>query len=283
MSDFDFLLSHACCAPPFFMSQRCTSYHRPSGSLRFGTKVERSPCFAMPPLDSFGSCATMDPTGGDVFLLDCAGVCDIVPIVTPVSHSSECVCVCVLLLAFLVALASACLFTFLFVHKTGSVLRISFGSLSLCRHVPSLHSASLDVREGTVEVSLPDGDLQFRAKSLSGDEYALDLPLREDVEATFKYEQAARPDKWGVATVITLTKVHQHRWDLLVQNPKKFKGLIDKDWSREDQSLEPEDEIPFVEDSVGREASGAVVQCTHAPHRLELALAPPALPPTCWP
>jgi len=64
-----------------------------------------------------------------------------------------------------------------------------------------------------------------------------------------KYEVAARSDKWGTAVMTTLNKQTHHRWDILVTNPKKYKSVMDKDWSREDQKLEPEEELPYLEDN----------------------------------
>lgn len=107
-----------------------------------------------------------------------------------------------------------------------------------------------DLNKDSVSVFLtPEGDLSFRAKNAKGEEQVLDLPLREDVEDSLKFEVAPRPDKFGTVVLITLGKVNKHRWDVLVQDPKKFKGLIDKDWSREDQTLEPEEEVPYLEDN----------------------------------
>lgn len=107
-----------------------------------------------------------------------------------------------------------------------------------------------DLNKDSVVVTLPsEGDLHFHAQNSAGQEMALDLPLREDVKvASLKWEIAPRPDKHGTAVLITVNKVHQHRWDLLVMNPKKFKGSLDKDWTREDASLEPEEEVPYAED-----------------------------------
>eukprot|EP00418_Pyrodinium_bahamense_P051959 CAMPEP_0179179576 /NCGR_PEP_ID=MMETSP0796-20121207/88878_1 /TAXON_ID=73915 /ORGANISM="Pyrodinium bahamense, Strain pbaha01" /LENGTH=685 /DNA_ID=CAMNT_0020883245 /DNA_START=1 /DNA_END=2058 /DNA_ORIENTATION=+ len=110
-----------------------------------------------------------------------------------------------------------------------------------------------DLDESSVSVSLPtEGDLRFSAKDAKGGEHLLNLPLREDVkpEAT-KWEISARTDKWGKAVSITLNKKNEHRWDLLVTDPKAFKGTMDKDWAREDQTLEPEEETPYVEDNSG--------------------------------
>lgn len=67
-------------------------------------------------------------------------------------------------------------------------------------------------------------------------------------QESLKWEIAARPDKWGTATLITLGKGHAHRWDLLTSS-KKFKGLIDKDWTREDQNLEPTEEMVLFDDA----------------------------------
>uniref|UniRef100_A0A7S4SQE6 CS domain-containing protein n=1 Tax=Alexandrium monilatum TaxID=311494 RepID=A0A7S4SQE6_9DINO len=108
-----------------------------------------------------------------------------------------------------------------------------------------------DLDESSVSVSLvTEGDLKFAAKNAKGEEHVLNLPLREDVKPeAMKWELSARTDKWGKAVVITLAKKNQHRWDLLAADPKPFKGLMDKDWSREDQSLEPEEESPYVEDN----------------------------------
>lgn len=107
-----------------------------------------------------------------------------------------------------------------------------------------------DLDSKSVSVSLPSaGDLSFRAKNSKGEEFALDLPLREDVKPdVFKWDVQARADKWGTAVLITFGKKNAHRWDLLVTEPKKFKGAMDKDWAREDQSLEPEEELPYAED-----------------------------------
>eukprot|EP00747_Dinoflagellata_sp_TGD_P186490 gnl/TRDRNA2_/TRDRNA2_43527_c0_seq1.p1 gnl/TRDRNA2_/TRDRNA2_43527_c0~~gnl/TRDRNA2_/TRDRNA2_43527_c0_seq1.p1 ORF type:complete len:711 (+),score=201.64 gnl/TRDRNA2_/TRDRNA2_43527_c0_seq1:37-2169(+) len=95
-----------------------------------------------------------------------------------------------------------------------------------------------------------EGDLHFSAQSKGGQEYVLDLPLREDVNvSSMKYSVLPRPDKWGDATLVTLQKKNEHRWDVLIAGEtKKFKAVMDKDWSREDQTLEPEEEIAYAED-----------------------------------
>lgn len=107
-----------------------------------------------------------------------------------------------------------------------------------------------DLDTASVAVALPsEGALQFRARTAKGDEVALDLPLREDVkQGSLKWEISPRPDKWGTAVVVTLGKQNEHRWDLLVSQPKLFKGFMDKDWAREDQSLEPDEEVAYVEE-----------------------------------
>mmetsp|Transcript_81492 Transcript_81492/g.264001 ORF Transcript_81492/g.264001 Transcript_81492/m.264001 type:complete len:684 (+) Transcript_81492:75-2126(+) len=116
-----------------------------------------------------------------------------------------------------------------------------------------------DLDKASVSVTLPtEGDLVFRAKNTKGEEQALDLPLREDVKpAATKWVVSARPDKWGTAVVITLSKQNEHSWDLLVSEPKKFKGIMDKDWTREDQSLQADEEVPYFEDH-----SGYIVELT---------------------
>jgi len=40
----------------------------------------------------------------------------------------------------------------------------------------------------------------------------------------------------------------RHRWDLLVTEPKLYRDRMDKDWTREDQKLEPEEEPPYADD-----------------------------------
>ena len=57
-----------------------------------------------------------------------------------------------------------------------------------------------------------------------------------------------RTDGWPV--LITLSKQNQHRWDLLVTDPKKFKGVMDKDWSREDPSFGSTPEASMIERSL---------------------------------
>merc|ERR1712048_1473420 len=108
-----------------------------------------------------------------------------------------------------------------------------------------------DLDDKTVSVSLlSEGDLSFKAKTIKGEDFAIDMPLREDVKLeTMKWEIPARTDKWGSVVLVTIDKVHQHRWDLLVADSKAFKGLIDKDWAREDQTLEPEEEVAYLDDN----------------------------------
>ncbi|CAL1150919.1 unnamed protein product, partial [Cladocopium goreaui] len=107
-----------------------------------------------------------------------------------------------------------------------------------------------DLKADTVSVQLDsESDLRFSAQGKAGDENVLRLPLRDEVkQESLKWEIAARPDKWGTATFITLGKGHAHRWDLLTSS-KKFKGLIDKDWTREDQNLEPTEEMVLFDDA----------------------------------
>lgn len=107
-----------------------------------------------------------------------------------------------------------------------------------------------DLELSTVSVQVSESDLSFWAKSTAGDENVLQIPLRDDVKQdSLKWEIAARPDKWGTTTMITLGKGHAHRWDVLTSDTKKFKGLIDKDWTREDQTLEPAEEMSLFDDA----------------------------------
>jgi len=107
-----------------------------------------------------------------------------------------------------------------------------------------------DLEASSVAINLPSaGEISFKGKSTRGEAYALDLELREDIkDVTLKWEISARSDKWGTAVFMVLNKLNQHRWDLLVMDPKKYKSVMDKDWSREDQKLEPEEELPYGED-----------------------------------
>lgn len=109
-----------------------------------------------------------------------------------------------------------------------------------------------DLDKGSVTASLPSaGEFSFRAKDESGEEFALDLELREDVktEESLTWEIGARPDRFGTAVFFIFNKVNQHLWDLLVMNPKPYKKVMDKDWTREDDALEPEEEVAYVEDN----------------------------------
>lgn len=115
--------------------------------------------------------------------------------------------------------------------------------------VRDLAKDSVSVELTTAEGEITSDTLLYRAKNKAGDEFSLDLPLREDVLAKMHWEHLQRPDKWGDPVLITMDKANKHRWDVLVQNPKKFKGFLDKDYTREDPNLEPEEEIPYVEDN----------------------------------
>ncbi|CAE8677604.1 unnamed protein product, partial [Polarella glacialis] len=116
----------------------------------------------------------------------------------------------------------------------------------------------LDASSVSVALNGP-GELIFNAKNSKGQVFALDLDLREDVKQdSMKWEVSARSDKWGIATVITLSKEHSHRWDLFVTDLQQYKGLLDKDWSREDQKLEPEEDTTVMDDN------GAVIKLTEA-------------------
>jgi thiol-disulfide isomerase/thioredoxin len=107
-----------------------------------------------------------------------------------------------------------------------------------------------DLDEKSVSVTLTSvSELSFRGKNTAGEEFALDLEFREDVTESLKWEISARSDKWGTAIFCVLSKANKHRWDVLVTEPKKYKNLIDKDWTREDAKLEPEEEIPYVDDN----------------------------------
>jgi len=108
-----------------------------------------------------------------------------------------------------------------------------------------------DLLRSSVSVSVSsDMTFEFRAENAKKEEYRLTFLLREDVKVdTLKWEASARPEKWGDGTVITVNKVHEHRWDILTSEAKKFKGHIDKDWVRDDPKLEPEEEIPYFDDN----------------------------------
>lgn len=105
-----------------------------------------------------------------------------------------------------------------------------------------------DLKKDSVNVTLPGGDVEFRALNTKGAEHNLHLTLREDVEDKLKVDHLARLEKFGTGVLITLSKIHQHRWDLLVPNPSKFKKLMDKDWVREGSQLEVEEESHYTDD-----------------------------------
>mmetsp|Transcript_29669 Transcript_29669/g.64611 ORF Transcript_29669/g.64611 Transcript_29669/m.64611 type:complete len:700 (+) Transcript_29669:56-2155(+) len=108
-----------------------------------------------------------------------------------------------------------------------------------------------DLVQDSVILEQPDvGSLTVRAKSSKGEELKLQLALREDVvtERT-KWEVGARPEKWGMPVVITMTKVNVHYWDRLLTDVRPFKGYLDKDWIRGDPMPDPEDEVAYGEDN----------------------------------
>eukprot|EP00933_Yihiella_yeosuensis_P078452 TRINITY_DN8995_c3_g1_i1.p1 TRINITY_DN8995_c3_g1~~TRINITY_DN8995_c3_g1_i1.p1 ORF type:complete len:795 (+),score=120.28 TRINITY_DN8995_c3_g1_i1:64-2385(+) len=87
--------------------------------------------------------------------------------------------------------------------------------------------------------------LKFSARTkLEGDEYAMDLELIDPLRGgEMHWDVGKRPDRFGTVVQVTLTKVYGHRWDLLLRNQNKFKHLIEKDWTREDSKLEPNEDL----------------------------------------
>lgn len=108
-----------------------------------------------------------------------------------------------------------------------------------------------DMDKKSFEVkSVDEGTIAYKGKDKKGQAYELDLPLREDIiKKSLHSEILPRPDKWGDSVLITVDKQTKHAWDALTTNTPKFKKMMDKDWTREDQSLEPDEELPYFEDN----------------------------------
>lgn len=90
--------------------------------------------------------------------------------------------------------------------------------------------------------------LSVSASGIDG-EFELELPLREDVkeQAKVPWEISARANRFGNELVITLVKQNLHRWDRLVTDSRPFKNLMEKDWSRDNSTLEAVEEFPYQE------------------------------------
>jgi len=100
----------------------------------------------------------------------------------------------------------------------------------------------------SVSFDFRDGGLLFNAVDLAGVAHGLDLELSLDIDPMdCHWEHLQRPDRWGVAVLATLRKRFPDRWESFLARPGPFRKVMDRDWSREDQALEPLEEDTFFE------------------------------------
>lgn len=101
----------------------------------------------------------------------------------------------------------------------------------------------------SVSFDFRDGGFSFKAADLSGTPHGLDLDLVLDIDASdCHWEHLQRPDRWGVAVLVTLRKRFPDRWESFLEKPGPYKKVMDRDWAREDQVLEPLEEDAFFEE-----------------------------------
>ena len=101
-----------------------------------------------------------------------------------------------------------------------------------------------NLNHSSVSVDFADDRLAFHCVDTGGKAYALDLQLDQDVVPSMcRWEPLSRKERWGESVLATLTKVFPAAWSGLLQDPKKFRQVMDRDWSRDDEKLE------MVEDS----------------------------------
>eukprot|EP00927_Polykrikos_kofoidii_P067800 TRINITY_DN63244_c0_g1_i1.p1 TRINITY_DN63244_c0_g1~~TRINITY_DN63244_c0_g1_i1.p1 ORF type:complete len:783 (-),score=126.82 TRINITY_DN63244_c0_g1_i1:2-2209(-) len=97
---------------------------------------------------------------------------------------------------------------------------------------------SLD--RSSVRIDFKEDRMSVLARDTQGQRYAISLELAQDILADdCHWEHLQRPDRWGDAVLATLRKKFPDRWSALAADPTSFRKVIDKDWSREAQELEP--------------------------------------------
>ncbi|CAE8587068.1 unnamed protein product, partial [Polarella glacialis] len=101
----------------------------------------------------------------------------------------------------------------------------------------------------SVRLSFEEDRLRFSAVDSGGKVYELDLELAQDVlAADCKWEQMQRKDRWGDAVMATLTKVFPVPWAMVAVNQARYRQVIDRDWSRDDEKLDAIEEDGFFEE-----------------------------------
>lgn len=102
------------------------------------------------------------------------------------------------------------------------------------------------IQHATVQIKCEEDYVHFDCLGAEDVPYRLDLELSQDVDSkNCRWEHLNRRDRWGDAVFVILLKVFPIRWDALTPQPALYRHLMDRDWAREDQTLEPGEDDPF--------------------------------------
>lgn len=97
-----------------------------------------------------------------------------------------------------------------------------------------------EMEKPSVRVDFSEDRVVVQVRDLGGRAFTLDAELVHDIlPSSCRWEHLPRRDRWGDAIVLTLHKVFPMPWEALLLNPTPAqKQAMDRDWAREEQSLE---------------------------------------------
>ena len=105
-----------------------------------------------------------------------------------------------------------------------------------------------NLNQSSINVHFTADHLVFECSDSNGKVYALDLELDQDIAPSLcRWEQLSRKERWGESVLMTLTKIFPAAWPALVQDPKIYRQVMDRDWSRDDDKLETAEDSFFDE------------------------------------
>eukprot|EP00929_Paragymnodinium_shiwhaense_P014805 TRINITY_DN122768_c0_g1_i1.p1 TRINITY_DN122768_c0_g1~~TRINITY_DN122768_c0_g1_i1.p1 ORF type:complete len:736 (+),score=165.31 TRINITY_DN122768_c0_g1_i1:82-2289(+) len=104
-----------------------------------------------------------------------------------------------------------------------------------------------NLNKDSVKFSFSEDRFRAELSDEVGRLFRVDMELAQDIEAgDCHWEHSKRADRWGDAVLATMLKKFPDRWDTLPADMTLFKGVVEKDWTRESQALEPNEEDAFL-------------------------------------
>ncbi|CAE7705446.1 ubq-1 [Symbiodinium sp. CCMP2456] len=105
-----------------------------------------------------------------------------------------------------------------------------------------------NLNRSSVSVRFAEDRLRFQCSDIQGKAFALDLELDQDIAPDLsRWELLSKKERWGEPVLMTLAKIFPAAWPALVHDPKNYRQVMDRDWSRDDDKLETTEDTFFEE------------------------------------